>query len=345
MIRRTFLASTAAAGLGAATTRRAAAQEVTLRLHQLLSLQAIIPGKALVPWAHKVETESGGRIKVEHYPSMQLGGAPPSLYDQARDGVVDLVWTVLGYNPGRFPGAEVFELPFMVTSAEATSKAFHAFYERHLQDEFADIKPIALHVHGPGTLHMKGPPVARLEDLRGRKVRGPTRIITTLLERLGAVPVGMPVPAVPEALSKGVIDGTVIPWEVTIPLGILDLVDSHTQVSGDHGLYTATLGFVMNRGAYEGLPDDLRAVIDANSGVETAGLFGRALDRGDAAAEQAARETGKPVITIDEAETRRWKDASLPVIDDWIAEMSGRGIDGKAHLDAARTLIDQYTAS
>ena len=72
----------------------------------------------LEPWAQKVTAESGGRIAFEHYPSMQLGGKPPALYDQAKDGVVDLIWTVLGYTPGRFPGSEVFELPFMATTGE-----------------------------------------------------------------------------------------------------------------------------------------------------------------------------------------------------------------------------------
>ena len=91
----------ALAALAMSTT--AFAQEVTLRIHQMLPAQATIPAKAIAPWAATVQEESGGRIKVELYPAMQLGGAPPELYDQAKDGVVDLIWTVLGYTPGRFP--------------------------------------------------------------------------------------------------------------------------------------------------------------------------------------------------------------------------------------------------
>ncbi|MEQ9609984.1 MAG: C4-dicarboxylate ABC transporter, partial [Kiloniellaceae bacterium] len=131
------LALTAASVLGLPS--RAEAQESTpqviLRLHQMLPPQAAIPARALIPWIETVERESQGRIKVEHYPSMQLGGAPPSLYDQARDGVVDLIWTVLGYTPGRFPKSEAFELPFMVTTAEATSRAFHEYALANAMDE------------------------------------------------------------------------------------------------------------------------------------------------------------------------------------------------------------------
>ncbi|AXS42217.1 TRAP transporter substrate-binding protein [Breoghania sp. L-A4] len=318
------------------------AQDVTLKLHQMLPPQASIPAGFLTPWGEKVEKDSGGRIKVEHYPSMQLGGKPPALYDQAKDGVVDIIWTLTGYTPGRFPKTEAFEMPFMAASAEATSAAAWDYYEKHLRDEFADTHVLAVHVHGPGLLHMKGDPVTKLEDLKGKKLRGPTRMVNALLQELGAVPVGMPVPAVPEALSKGVIDGTVIPWEVTRPLRIAELVDSHTEFSGDRGFYTAFFVFAMNKDAYEALPADLKKVIDDNSGMVASKWLGRVMDEGDVSGRKIAVERGNPIITLDEAETQRWKDASTVVIDGWIAEMSERGIDGAALIADARALIAKH---
>ena len=204
------------------------AQDVTLKLHQFLPLRATIPARFLTPWIEKVQQESGGRIAVQHFPSMQLGGKPPELIEQATDGAVDLVWTVLGYTPGRFQRAEAFELPFIMTTGEATSRAFQEYAERHMANDFPGLKVIAVHTHGPGVLHTKAP-VNALADLEGMKLRGPTRVITGMLGKLGAVPVGMPVPAMPQALSKGVIDGTVIPWEITLPLKISELVENHTE--------------------------------------------------------------------------------------------------------------------
>ncbi|MEZ5836911.1 MAG: hypothetical protein R3D03_14450 [Geminicoccaceae bacterium] len=178
MIRRTFLASTAAAGLGAATTRRAAAQEVTLRLHQLLSLQAIIPGKAPVPWAHKVETEVGRRIKVEHYP--RCSSAALRHLSTIRPGMASSIWSGRCWATIRDVFRERGGLRTAVHGHECSDlEGLPRLLRKVPAGRSVDIKPIALHVHGPGTLHMKGPPVARLEDLRGRKVRGPTRIITT----------------------------------------------------------------------------------------------------------------------------------------------------------------------
>ncbi|MFN4153904.1 MAG: TRAP transporter substrate-binding protein [Paracoccaceae bacterium] len=315
------------------------AQDVTLRVHQMLPAQATIPANAIAPWAEKVVAESDGRIKIELYPAMQLGGTPPSLFDQAQDGVVDIIWTVLGYTPGRFPKSEVFELPFMLTTGEETSVAFYNYVMENSADEFAGVKVLALHTHGPGLFHTKNP-VTSLEDLKGMKIRGGSRIISDMLGSLGAEPVGMPVPQVTEALSRGVIEGTTIPWEVTPALRTSELVSNHTGFSGENGLYTQTFGFVMNRASYDALPDDLKAVIDANSGVELAREFGRVMDAGDAVGLKIAQDLGNTIVTLDEAETARWKAAAQATIDQWLADMAANGIDGAALYAAAQAAME-----
>lgn len=331
-----------AAAFGAMTAM-SFAQDVTLRLHQMLPPQATIPAKALTPWAEKVQAESNGRIKIDLFHAMSLGGKPPELYDQAKDGVVDLIWTVIGYTPGRFPATEAFELPFMMTTGEATSRAFQEYCEKNCADEFAGVKVIAWHAHGPGLIHSKNP-VNKLEDMNGIKIRGGSRVINQMLEKLGATPVGMPVPAVSEALSKGVIDATTIPWEVTPALKVSELVQNHTGFSGKNGLYTLTFVFAMNQDAYDKLPDDLKAVIDANSGMEAAAMLGRTMDQGDEIGLSIAQKLNNNIITLDEAETQRWKDAATPLIEAWQAEMDAKGLDGKALVEEARSLVDKHSA-
>ncbi len=316
-------------------------QQVTLRLQQMLPAQATIPARALVPWAQKVEAESGGKIKVQLFNAMALGGAPPQLFDQARDGVVDLTWTVLGYTPGRFNKSEVFELPFMSGSAEESSRAFQEYVEKFAADEFREVKLIAVHTHGPGLFHTKTP-VTGLESLRGMKVRGGSRVINNMLTKLGATPVGMPVPAVTDALSKGTIDGTTIPWEVTPSLKVTELVKNHTTFAGKQGLYTQTFAFSMNRASYDKLPADLKAVIDKNSGIETAALFGRAMDEGDKVGREIAEKAKNNIVALDVAETQRWRRTAATVETDWINEMKGKNIDGTKLLSEARALIAKY---
>jgi TRAP-type C4-dicarboxylate transport system substrate-binding protein len=250
---------------------------------------------------------------------------------------------VLGYTPGRFPKSEVFELPFVVTKGEATSVAFQEYVEANSMDEFAGVKLICVHGHGPGLFHTKDP-VTKLEDLQGMKIRGGSRVINDMLTRLGAEPIGMPVPQVPEALSTGVISGTTIPWEVTPSLRVAELVKNHTGFSGKHGLYTQTFGFTMNQAAYDNLADDLKAIIDANSGVETARAFGAAMDAGDAIGLKIAQDAGNNIITLDDAETARWKEASQATIDQWYTDATAAGFDGKALHDQALALVEKHSA-
>ncbi|WP_204114428.1 TRAP transporter substrate-binding protein [Shimia biformata] len=322
----------------------AAAQEVTLRCQHFLSPKGSVPQYFIVPWAEKVEKDSGGRIKVEVYPAMQLGGKPPQLYDQIRDGVIDCGWALPAYTPGRFPESEVFELPFMTSmSAEASSKAFWEFYQKYATERFSDIHVVAVHVHGPGVIHKKGEPVMSTDDFKGLKLRGPSRQANGLLETLGATPVGMPVPAFPEALSKGVVDGGVIPWEIVPPLKVHELADSHTQIGGDRALYNTTFIWGMNKAKYDSLPDDLKAIIDQNSGIETSGWAGKAMDTGDAAGEQVVAGTDNKIHTLDPAvvaEIRAIGDAQTAA---WIEEATGKGLDAQAMVDDAKALVAKYS--
>jgi TRAP-type C4-dicarboxylate transport system substrate-binding protein len=339
--RKTFLGAVAGAAM-LAFSPGTLAQTVTLRFHQMLPPQATIPAKAIAAWAEKVEKESGGRIKIQRFDAMALGGRPAELYDQAKDGVVDLMWTVLGYTPGRFPKAEVFELPFFVGNAESGSKAFQEYVEKYASDEFKDVKLIAVHVHGPGLIHSKTP-VTKLEDVKGLKVRGGSRVVNIMLEQLGVTPVGLPVPAVGEALTKGVISATTIPWEVTPSLKIQQIVKNHTGFSGSRGLYTQTFAMAMNKARYEKLPPDLQKVIDANCGLATAALFGRAMDEGDKRGLDIARKAGNNIVTLDVAETNRWQRAAAGVRAVWYAEVGAHGIDGPKLAAEAEALIAKYT--
>jgi TRAP-type C4-dicarboxylate transport system substrate-binding protein len=184
-----------------------------------------------------------------------------------------------------------------------------------------------------------------MDDLRGKKLRAPTRVITGMLEQLGATAVGLPVPAITEALSKGVIDGCVIPWEVTPALKVSELVGNHTEFGGDHALYTTAFVLAMNKAKYDSLPDDLKKAIDENSGPEFSAFAGKTQAEWDGPGREIAVERNNNIIELDAAEVAKWKEASQPVIDNWVAEMDGKGIDGQALLDEARALIDKYTAA
>ena len=315
----------------------AMAQDVTLRLHHFLPTQANVPRLVLDVWADRVEAESEDRIKIDRFPAMQLGGRPSDLLDRAIDGVDDIVWTVVGYTPGRFPSTEVFELPFMVEDPRAASCAYWTMFEEGMADgEFKDIKVLGTWVHGPGMLHTANP-VETPADLQGMKIRGGSRVGNNLLTAAGATPVGMPVPAVAEALSRGVIDGATLPWEVTSVLKVPEIVENHTEFEGN-ALYTLTFVLAMNRAKYEVLSDADKAVIDGASGMKFSVFAGGTQADADGPAREVALENGNNIITV--TDTSVWQSLAEPVYDAWIADLQGKGIDGQALIDRAQTLMD-----
>ena len=333
-----------AAALGLVATAAAAQEEVTLRVQHFLSPEASIPKFFIGPWAERVMEESEGRIKVEVYPAMQLGGSAPALYDQIRDGVIDGGWALPAYTPGRFPEAEVFELPFMTTTdGGESSRAVWDFTEKYLEGQrFGDIKVCAVHVHGPGVIHKKGPAIKALADFEGLKLRGPSRQANALLETLGAEPIGMPVPAFPEALSKGVVDGGVIPYEVVPSIKVEELTDSSTEIGGDRALYNTFFIWGLNKQTYESLSPENKAVIDANCGADTSREAGAAMAQGDSIAKEVIEARGNEINVLGEdvvAELRQIGEAQTAA---WIEEMDALGLDGQAMVDDARAMIAQY---
>jgi TRAP-type transport system periplasmic protein len=315
---------------------------VTLKLHQFLPATANVPANVLRPWATEIEAASGGRLKIEFYDAMVLGGKPADLFDQAKDGVVDMIQVLPGYTPGRFPRTETFELPFLMKDPTAASRALmQMITEDFAANEYADVHVLGAWVHGPGVLHANKP-VTKLEDMNGLQVRAPTRLAGELLTTLGATAVGLPLPAVPENLTKGVINGALIPWDVTPSIKLVELVKYHTELEGPEAIYTATLILVMNKDSYAALPDDLRAILDAKSGDWFAEFAGRTEHSIDPVIRAEAVQLGNSVVTLDAAETARWKAAAEPVRAAWIAEMTEKGIDGAALIARAEELMAKF---
>ena len=341
--RRTLLKSSAVVALGAPALSGLAQQAVTLKFHTFMSPMSNVWLSMHKPWMDKVEKESGGRIKFEAYPAMQLGGTPVQLYDQAKDGVVDVVWTLPGNTAGRFPRVEVFELPFIMNNAEATSKAYWEYVQTLAPDEFKETQLLALHVHGPGMFHSKDKQIKSAADLKGMKLRGPTRQVTKLLAAIGATPVGMPLPAITDALSKGTIDACAIPWEVVPSIKVQELTKFHSEFPANlPALYTTTFVMAMNKAKYESLAPDLKKIIDANSGLATSGWLGKTQQSNDPAGRKTATDRGNTIYQFSAAETAEFQKLSSQVEDEWVADMNKRNFDGKKLLETARALIAKH---
>ncbi len=336
MIRSTLAVAAMAAGL-------AQAQEVTLKFHHIWNNQAMASVNVIAPWCDKIAKESANKLKCQVYPAMSMGGTPPQLVDQVKDGVADVVITLPGYTAGRFPALEVFELPFMTNSAEVGARAAWDYLQKYALKEFPGTKILAIWVHDEGYVHTREKPIKTLADFKGLKMRAPTRQTNKLLATLGASPVGMPLPAVVDAVSKGTIDGFLLPWEVMPSLKLHEMVKFHSETDPSRpALYSAVFVFAMNQAKYDSLPADLKKVIDNNAGAAYSQAIGKIWDGSQAAGRKLAQERGNTFTMIPASELDNWVKAAAPLVDDFTADMDKKGLPGKQMLQDARDLLVKY---
>ncbi|MDT8399647.1 MAG: TRAP transporter substrate-binding protein [Pseudomonadales bacterium] len=313
-----------------------------LKLHHMQSAASPAHRLMLSEWADKVSRESNGRIQIRIFPSMQLGGQSAGVIDQIRDGITDIGWTLPGYTPGRFPNIEVFELPFMVRSTRVMNHAMYDFVQGH-PEEFSDVKILQIFAHAGQVIHSKTP-IRNAGDFAGKKIRVPSRVSSWIVDAMGGIPLGTPVPKIPEMLSKGIIDATFIPYEASYGLKIHELVDYHISFDMAHSdrLQTQIFIFAMNWDSYRALPEDLRAVIDNNSGENTLDWFAQKWVDFEVPGEKAAAESGELIkIPAGDVDILRER-IEQPVIEKWISTVAKKNIDGRQLLQEARELLQKY---
>ncbi|MEM8662882.1 MAG: TRAP transporter substrate-binding protein, partial [Pseudomonadota bacterium] len=330
----------------ASAATSALAEEHTFKLHHFLSAKAPAHTQMLEPWARAVEENSGGKVKIEIFPAMTLGGRPPELIGQARDGVVDIVWTVNGYTPGLFPRTEVIELPTVFKNDPvAANVALYEMFDEHLAEEYKGVEVMFLHVHAGQAMHMREKAVRTPEDVAGTRLRIPTRTGAWVIEALGADPVAMPVPELPPALQKGVVDGALIPFEIIPPLRIQEQT-SH-QIEGADGERFGTTAFQvsMNKARWDSLPDDVKQAFRDASDRDWWAQVGEVWAGTDDFGIGFAKDAGNEHIVLTEEETEAFREKLAPVVDRWMEDVAALGIDGEALVEEARGLIAAHGAT
>ncbi|MDT4810232.1 Solute-binding protein [compost metagenome] len=310
----------------------------TLKVAHFLPANSNAQRNIIEPWCQQLSDESAGRLKCQLYPSMQLGGTPAKLADMARNGVADIVWTAPAYSAGKFPRIEAMELPFMLPAgARASNPIIWQYYEQYARDDFKGFKVLSIHGDGGMDIHTRGKAVATLVDLKDLKLRASSRTAAKLVEALGATPVSMPPAQMTESISKGVVDGALASWEVVPPTKLDEVTDHHSAIpTGQPALSYTVLAMLMNERKFNSLPEDLRAIVERNSGPALNERFASAWDKAlDAARNQTP---AAQLVTIEESAYGAMRQAAAPVADAWVAAATEKGLDGKALLEGARTL-------
>jgi TRAP-type transport system periplasmic protein len=320
-------------------------QTIELKFEHFMPAASKQHADVIVPWARQIEAASNGRLRFNIAPGMGFGHKPFEFLDKTAQGEVDLVWTMAGYTPGRYPKLGVFELPWVVSSrAAVTSMAMQEYYEIFARDEFSDVRVLGVWCHSGGVIMSKERELVLPADLRGMKIRAGSPQLAQMVQAFGAEPVHLPAPAAAGGISSGALDGTIFPYEVFPVFGLQRGIHRVSEFAGDRALYTAVMVLAMNKQAYDRLSPDLQKLLDDHSGMRLAAEFGQGLDDLESLGRDAYTESGGSITFIKGKQYEMWYHLSQPVIDQWVAGQDQRGSDGKALLQAAKGLISKYSA-
>jgi TRAP-type C4-dicarboxylate transport system substrate-binding protein len=292
--------------------------------------------KAGEAWAREIEKRTNGQVKINVLPGGTLTPA-----DQCFDGVVkgisDIGMSVFAYTRGRFPMMEALDLPLGYPNGRVATRVANEFFKKFTPKELEGVKVFYIHAHGPGLLHTKKP-VTTLEQLKGMKIRS-TGLSAKIAEALGAVPVAMPQGQTYESLQKGVVEGTFAPIETLKGWKQAEVVKSTTDCS-EIG-YTTAMFVVMNLQKWNSLPADVRKVMEEVS-AQWIDLHGKGWDQIDQEGREYTLSLGNKILSLSADENVRWRKAVRPIIDNYIKEVSAKGLPAEKAVTEVENLIRQY---
>jgi TRAP-type C4-dicarboxylate transport system substrate-binding protein len=326
--RRTFALSGACAVI---TSRSASAQTAEMKVSHFLPPNHTIQ-KALVMWSDDLEKKSDGRLKLRIYPAGQLGGGPNRQFDAARNGVVDMAFSLHGATPGRYPMTELASLPFAAPSAgnksTVTSRRLSELAPEYLAKEHEGLRILWMAVTPPLMFHSKMP-IRTIADFKGKRIRYAGVQFKNIIDSLGAVPLLVPPQETQDGLAKGIIDAATFPYEGAASFDIATVA----KYTLEPGVSAATFALVMNPAKYASLPDDLKALIDKTTGPEAAGRFGAMWDEAEREGKASMLAKGTQVAVLANDQLEQMKTIFRPQLDTAVADVEGQGKPGRKFFD------------
>jgi TRAP-type C4-dicarboxylate transport system substrate-binding protein len=277
-------------------------------------------------WAKEIEKRTGGKVQITVFPGGTLTPAD-KCYDGVVKGLSDIGFSVLAYTRGKFPLTEVVDLPLGSKTGLASTKLINEYYKKFKPKELDEVKVMYLHGHGPGILHTKAA-VNKLEDMKGKKIRC-TGMAAKIVGALGATPVAMPMGETYDALSRGVVDGSMAPFEALQGWKWGEVVKFTTEDWG--AAYSSGMFVVMNKEKWNALPPDVQQIIEKVN-EEYAEKQGKLWDEIDKAGRDFSVGRGNKVIALSQDENWKWTKAVKPILDEYVKNMKEKGLPGEEAL-------------
>ena len=298
-------------------------EAVTLKLAHFLPAGHHLIRDFSQPFAAEIERRTAGKVRVEEFPGGSLVGATAQ-YDAVVDGTIQLSICTPGLNPGVFPLSEINELPFGLTSATQAGKVFGGIWEKHLQDEWKDVKALGFMSTPPFPLFLRGDKVTKPEDFKGLKVRSLGTTISKGVEQLGGTPVSVGALEIYSAAEKGIVDAVLMGGS-PIAYGVEQVTKYWADIPFGAGGYV----FCMNQNAFDDLTKDQQEIVEG-AGKKAAQNWAISFEQDAVNAKKDYEAAGGEVYQLTPDQQAAFEAAVKPVWEGWVAD---RGAAGQAVFD------------
>ena len=279
------------------------------------------------PFANTIKDKTQGAVTVRVFMGGELGPGPVEQLNRAINGVTDIAFGLPGYTAANFPKTLLSELPGVVSTETGTERVMANVDA--LSKEYRRVALLGLWHNAPNMLLMANKPVRTMADLKGLKIRTPSRNGGKILEAWGAAPVSMPATDIYNAMQTGVIDGAMID-ATTLQTFKLGEVTKYVT----HGMKPTVSSFflVMNRDSFGALSAPQRAALQEAG--KTAAINANKVQQSVAAKALAAfsAQAGKQVIQLSAADVAAFNTASDAVTKQIIEEADKSGLDASAYI-------------
>ncbi len=324
---RTILASAVLAALCGA----AAAQErVQLKISSFTPPPHWTNSQLFQPWAQELEKKSGGKVRAQLFAGNSAFGKIENQTDQVKAGATDLAWVMNGVPRGRFLRSLIMDLPFMAPDAHSSTRAMWAMLPTHLKEDYTGFKVLAITCHNAGDFFFRERKVERIEEVKSLRVRSPSSQVQAWLQHVGAVPVTMGPGQIYESLEKGTMDGILTVYDGIRGFRLESLVKHALSAR----VYVTCFNITMNQEKYNGLPADVRKLIDDTTGERWIETMPALWDKNDEAGRQLALSKGLQVVAVSDEQRDKWREQAKPVIDQQLAELEKQGIGNAREIHA-----------
>jgi TRAP-type C4-dicarboxylate transport system substrate-binding protein len=213
------------------------------------------------PWAEEVAKRSNGTLTVRMFPGGALGPAPAT-FQRVKSGVADIGYSLQGFTSDQFPRSLLLEMPDVAQDNVTATRKLWAVFDL-IKDDYQGVKVLGLLSTGPNVIISRDKQVKVPDDIKGMRIRVPSKLVGELLKAMDASPVFMNITEVYNAVQTGVLGGVATGTSALRGFKIGEVL----RYYNDYAFGVSPQFVVMNQATYDKLSPEHKKIIDDTTGL------------------------------------------------------------------------------